>query len=132
MTNLASPATAVVVFPGVFLAVWGVVMIFLLRQFLAACSTQYAVTDQRAIILVNLWPKSIQSFDPAALGRLTRTGGEDRGSLRFGDSPAYGRNQWLWSVAGRAAFVAIPEPRDVETLIYQNLLKKAQREGARR
>ena len=77
--------------------------------------TAYGLTDRRVVIAVGDSGKTT-SFGAAALSNMERTGGEARGTIRFGFGPSgksYGYNAGLFGIV---------DPARVEAAIYETLL----------
>ena len=99
-----------------------------LRAVIACWTTGYALTDRRVIIAAG--ETAIQSFNTAALGDISRTGNDARGTLRFGSvQNLYGRRSWNFGSSDD--LYGIGEPARVEALIYQTLIMP-KKEGASR
>ncbi len=103
-----------------------------LWAWLTALKTVYAVTDRRVMIITGTGMRMVQSYGPADLGDLTHVERADgRGSLSFGAG--------VWNVGApgglvrmnsasrlnRVTLVGIPNVREVEHLIRENLMPKA-------
>jgi len=92
-----------------------------LFAYLGARQTVYAVTDKRAFILVGLGVKNVRSFYHADVGELTRFEKADgSGTLWFAKrlfTTSSGVN------TARIGFVGIPNVRQVEQLIRDNLVE---------
>lgn len=95
-----------------------------LWAYLSARTTVYAVTDKRALIVNGGFNRSVQSYSGSEIGDLVRVEGPDgRGSLMFGSIPFVTRSGF--TSRSRVGFVGIPNVRQVEELIRENLVKKA-------
>jgi hypothetical protein len=89
-----------------------------LKSFFDCWNTLYVLTDRRLMITTG---RDTRSFTGAALGDLSRTGGQERGSIRFGGSnSAYGRR--TWGLDTFDGLYGIQNPAGVEALIYQTLI----------
>lgn len=101
----------------------------------AAKRTVYAVTSKRVLIITAGANRGVRSYGPADLGNLVRVERADgRGSLSFGGGFAAGG---AWPTNGmvvrvgptgtlsRVTLVGIPDVREVEHLIRENLLPRA-------
>ena len=103
-----------------------------LWAWLTALNTVYAVTDKRVMIITGLMMRTVQSYGPADIGDLTHVERADgRGSLIFGAGAwnvgTVGGYARVGSVnrLNRITLVGIPNVREVEHLIRENLMPKA-------
>jgi hypothetical protein len=89
--------------------------------------TCYALTDQRAIVWAAGWFGGIEvrSFNPAALGRMTRRDHADgSGDLIFEEVVSMTRNSdgYMQSYRTERGFLGIENVREVENLVRRTLL----------
>jgi hypothetical protein len=82
--------------------------------------TAYALTDRRIIIAAGEGSRT-QSFTAAALGDITRTGNEQRGSIIFGNDPFYSGHRFRGFGQGNGLY-GISDPARVEGQIYRTLV----------
>lgn len=100
------------------LLIGGVSWFRALKSIFDCWNTIYVLTDRRLMITTG---RDTRSFTGAALGDLSRTGGEARGSIRLNASNAtYGRRTWDLDVFD--GLYGIENPAGVEALIYQTLI----------
>ena len=114
----APNATFGLVVVGAMLVFGGASWFRALKSFFDCWNTIYVLTGRRLMITAG---GDTRSFTGAALSDLSRTGGEDRGSIRFGGGNiAYGRRSW--SLDAFDGLYGIENPAGVEALIYQTLI----------
>lgn len=83
-------------------------------------TTEYAVTNRRAIILTTLFGRKIRSINLQTAPDIDLTEKPDRsGTIAFGSVPYYGpqRNPWFPGATSRPAFEMIDNVRDVYGII---------------
>jgi hypothetical protein len=88
-------------------------------------STEYAVTDRRAIIVTTLFGRKVNSINLQSAPDMSLTERSDRsGTITFGAAPYYGRwsqrNLWYPGTASQPAFDMIDDARSVYDII-QNI-----------
>lgn len=108
---------------GMFIVVGLFMLITGLMAFLRGFRTAYAVTENRILIISDLFGRRIHSIDGESVGRIERTGG-GKGSLKFVDH----RSSRFTDRAGRPVsaplgFYGIRDPKAVEATIRRYLLK---------
>jgi len=85
-------------FVGIFVVAGGSGFIWHLRKLLSSWRHYYALTDQRALIIVDLWPSSVKSYGPSAFSEMSRSGDQQHGSIKFGTP-----RRWTDPEIGRAS-----------------------------
>ena len=71
-------------FAGAFIIAPLVIFLGLFRAFLTPIFEIYAVTNKRAIILSNIFPKKVSSFSGQMFDNMSRSGRHDLGTIYFG------------------------------------------------
>lgn len=92
--------------------------------YLAAGKTVYALTEKRAMIIMALGTRAVQSFTHEDIGEITRTERADGSGSVYFASRGMATSQGLPRMA-RIGFEGIPEVRRVEQLIRDHLQQKA-------
>jgi len=92
-----------------------------LKSFFRCWDTIYVLTDRRLVIAAG---RDTRSFTGVALGDLSRTGGDERGSIRLsGINAGYsGYARRYWGLDASDGLYGIQNPAGVEALIYQTLI----------
>jgi hypothetical protein len=85
-------------------------------------STEYALTNRRAIIVTNLFGRKIRSVNLQTSPEISFTETADRnGTITFGSAPYYGwgmqRNLWFPGMGSQPAFEMIDDVRSVYDMI---------------
>ena len=91
-------------------------------------STEYAVTDRRAIIATTLFGRKVNSINLESAPDISLTENSDRsGTITFGATPYYGRwpqrNLWFPGMTGQPVFEMIDDARSVYDII-QNMKRE--------
>lgn len=123
VVSLASPPDALLLIGGLFCVAGATVWVFILRNVVNCWRTAYGLTNRRVIIAVGENGPT-RSFGPLALSRIERSGGEERGTVRFDYGPMM---LWRGNYGFQAGFHRIRAPARVEALIYEHLLSGSSR-----
>jgi hypothetical protein len=111
LPTLSGPLAVPVVFAVIGAAAW----LWNAKKIANCWRTAYGLTDRRVIIAVGR-DGPCQSFGPAALADIERTGNEASGSLRFD------RDRLRRGYGYSPGLFGIREPARVEALIYEHIL----------
>jgi hypothetical protein len=113
LRDLLGPLAVPVLFGVIGAAAW----LWNAKKIADCWRTAYGLTDRRVIIAVGR-DGPCQSFGPAALADIERTGNEASGNLRFD------RDRLRRGYGFSPGLFGIPGPARVEALIYETLLRK--------
>jgi hypothetical protein len=131
VVHISSTARKAVGPPGVFMVVWGIPFVLvglylLIGRFFAdaylRARTRYAVTDQRVLIVTNLWNRQVKSISLRTLSEVSlRERADGSGSITFGPAPpfsSFAQSGWPGSrQKGSPAFEFVQDVRSVYGLI---------------
>lgn len=110
-------------FAGIFMIVPLVIFLGLLRAFLTPIFEIYALTNQRAIILSNIFPKKVSSFSGQMFDNMSRSGRHDLGTIYFGPRN-FLHNLAVDQYGFPGKFYKIENAKKVEALILKTFISK--------
>ena len=92
-----------------------------IKQFIGPSRQAYALTSKRAIIFDKFLSNRIVSLQGAEFSKIERRGSDQIGSLQFGKPSSY-FDIGMFPSSPLNAFLNIPNPKSVETLIRKTFL----------
>jgi hypothetical protein len=131
VVHIPSTAKKAVGPPALFMTLWGIPFVLvglylIIGRFFAdaylRARTRYAVTDQRVLIVTNLWNRQVKSISLRTLSEVSlRERADGSGSITFGPAPAFNSfalSGWPGSrQKGPPAFEFVKDVRNVYGLI---------------